>query len=209
MTSKEVELVADLMEQGQHLMSNEGEVKGDSGLRWKRTCFTAKEVCILNNVWGEVKSGTFCAVLGPSGSGKSSLLNVLAGRSASVPGSVSITTDVEVANVRINPVSFRQNIAYVMQDDALMSTSTPREALEFSAQMRLPSDTSKDAIKAKVEGMLVDLGLTECANTMIGGALIKGISGGQRKRVSVGIELITNPKLLFLDEPTVSKSQLI
>lgn len=76
------------------------------------------------------------------------------------------------------------------------------QALTFSANMRLPKATPKDTIAKLVEKTLADLGITECADTMIGGPLIKGISGGQRKRTSVGIELITDPSLLFLDEPT-------
>lgn len=89
-----------------------------------------------------------------------------------------------------------------MQDDSLVETATPREALVFSAKLRLPPDTSHEQIDELVEALLSELGITDCADTMIGGALIKGISGGQRKRTSVGIELITEPSLLFLDEPT-------
>jgi ABC-type multidrug transport system ATPase subunit len=80
-----------------------------------------------------------------------------------------------------------------MQDDSLMATSTPREALRFSATLRLPSTFSSAEIEAKVDKLLLDLGLTDCADVIIGGALIKGISGGQRKRTSVGVEMITDP----------------
>ncbi len=83
-----------------------------------------------------------------------------------------------------------------MQEDALMATATPREALEFSAVLRLPPGTTPEVIKELVEAMLEELGLEGCADTMIGGALIKGISGGQKKRTSVGIEIITNPSVL-------------
>lgn len=82
-----------------------------------------------------------------------------------------------------------------MQDDALLATATPREALEFSANMRLPSDISKETIKELVEKTINELGLQSCADVMIGGALIKGISGGQRKRTSVGVEMITSPSV--------------
>ena len=126
---------------------------------------------------------------------------MLAGRSASA-GGISISGNVSVAGQYINPVKFRSNIAYVMQDDALMATSTPREALRFSAAMRLPASTSHEQIETLVTRTLNDLGLNDCADVMIGGALIKGISGGQRKRTSVGVEVITQPSLLFLDEPT-------
>ena len=93
----------------------------------------------------------------------------------------------------INPVTFRKNIAYVMQDDSLMATATPKEALAFSGRMRLPASVTKEQLDAKVDTLLDELGLTECANVLIGGPLIKGISGGQRKRTSVGVELITDP----------------
>ncbi len=93
------------------------------------------------------------------------------------------------------PTKYRKNIAYVMQDDALMATATPREALMFSANMRLPPDTPKEKLTALVDKLLVDLGIDVCADVIIGGALIKGISGGQRKRTSVGVEVITDPSV--------------
>ena len=84
-----------------------------------------------------------------------------------------------------------------MQDDALMATATPREAIMFSANMRMPPDTSKDKLVALVDKLLDDLGLTVCADVIIGGALIKGISGGQRKRTSVGVEVVSDPDVSF------------
>jgi len=142
-----------------------------------------------------------CAIMGPSGAGKSSLLNVLAGRSAPAPG-IAITGTVTVAGVPINPVVFRKHIAYVMQDDALMATQTPEDALRFSATLRLPDTMTPEEIDKLVQSSLVALGIDGCKDVMIGGPMIKGISGGQRKRTSIGIEIITNPRLLFLDEPT-------
>lgn len=156
---------------------------------------------ILQQCWGDVKAGEVCAIMGPSGAGKSSLLNVLAGRSAPAAG-INVNGSVKVGGQVINPVAFRKNIAYVMQDDSLMSTATPRECLRFSARLRLHPDTTDEDIEVKVTKMLKQLGLLECADTMVGGEMIKGISGGQRKRTSVGVEIITNPTLLFLDEPT-------
>ena len=104
-----------------------------------------------------------------------------------------------IGNTEINPVQYRKHIAYVMQDDALMATATPRESLQFSANLRLPSSTPKEEIDTLVEDVLKELGLVDCADVMVGGPLIKGISGGQRKRTSVGVEIITDPALLFLD----------
>lgn len=170
-------------------------------LKWMNVDFKVKDKQILKDCWGHVPSGSICAIMGGSGAGKSSLLNVLAGRSAPAPGT-SITGRVNVSGKDINPVTYRQNIAYVMQEEALLATATPREALEFSARLRLPPSTTTESIKEIVESLLEDLGLMVCADVMIGGPLIKGISGGQKKRTSVGVELITNPSLLFLDEPT-------
>lgn len=146
------------------------------------------------------------------------MLNVLAGRSSSVgdvhaSGKVStphnlqllslmsLCSQVKIGGRLINPVTYRRNIAYVMQDDCLMPTATPREALAFSARLRLPSTFTDDQITEKVNNLLKALGIEECADTLTGGAMIKGISGGQRKRTSVGIELIT--------EPTVSHRNII
>jgi len=80
-----------------------------------------------------------------------------------------------------------------MQDDSLLATTTPREALRFSAYLRLPAATSQTEIHDRVENLLKDLGLLECADVFVGDENIKGLSGGQRKRTSVGVELITDP----------------
>jgi len=101
----------------------------------------------------------------------------------------------------VHPSSLRKRVAFVMQDDALMATQTPREALRFSAALKKPECSKEDRDKT-VEDLLARLGLQSCADTVIGSALVKGISGGERKRTSVGVELITDPPLVLLDEPT-------
>jgi len=83
-----------------------------------------------------------------------------------------------------------------------MGTQTVRETLMFYANMKLPSTYSEKKKKAKVEQVLVELGLTKVADSLIGSQFQRGISGGEKKRVSIGCELITNPSLLFCDEPT-------
>jgi ABC-type multidrug transport system ATPase subunit len=183
------------------LASLEGGRPEGRDIEWSGVNFSAGEKAILTDCWGKVKSGETCAILGPSGSGKSSLLNVLAGRSTAVDG-LEISHQITVGGKMIDPVSFRRNIAYVMQEDSLMATATPREALRFSAHLRSPQGTSEKEINDMVEQLLTLLGLEECADVLIGNAMIKGISGGQKKRTSVGVELITKPSLLFLDEPT-------
>ena len=141
--------------------------------------------------------------MGPSGAGKTTLLNILAGRATS-RGNVKISSDVRLNNHVVNPadIGVRKNIAFVAQDDSLQVSSTPREAIYFSAKLRLPKTTPEENIKKLVDKMLHELGLTHCADTYVGGALLKGISGGERKRTSVGVELVVRPAMVFLDEPT-------
>lgn len=141
--------------------------------------------------------------MGASGAGKTSLLNVLAGRLQS-NRELRIETEIRLNDYLVDPtdISVRRHIAFVAQDDSLQVTATPREAIRFSARLRLSRDISKEEIDQLTERMLLELGLTACADTIVGGALIKGISGGERKRTSVGVELVTRPGVIFLDEPT-------
>lgn len=92
--------------------------------------------------------------------------------------------------------------AYVTQDDTLMKTLTVREAVFYSAQLLLPDSMSKSEKGRRADDVIKELGLQDAVNTRIGGWGVKGISGGQKRRVSICIEILTRPKLLFLDEPT-------
>lgn len=168
---------------------------------------------ILNNVWGRASNET-TAILGPSGSGKTSLLNILAGRittsancNARCNTNLIVESVISLDGVAVDPTSMqvRRQIAYVAQDDALHISSTPREAILFSAKLRLPKTTTTEELISLTNTMLSELGLSECADTILGGALLKGISGGERKRTSVAVELVTKPTLVFLDEPTSGK----
>eukprot|EP00550_Attheya_septentrionalis_P002132 CAMPEP_0198291248 /NCGR_PEP_ID=MMETSP1449-20131203/8839_1 /TAXON_ID=420275 /ORGANISM="Attheya septentrionalis, Strain CCMP2084" /LENGTH=615 /DNA_ID=CAMNT_0043989865 /DNA_START=103 /DNA_END=1947 /DNA_ORIENTATION=- len=158
---------------------------------------------LLSDVWGEVPKKEITAIMGPSGAGKTSLLNILAGR-ASSRGKLHIDADVRLDNYSVNPTKLevRKQIAFVAQDDSLQVTSTPREAIKFSARLRLPRGVTDHSLDVLTNRMLTELGLTHCAETYVGGALLKGISGGERKRTSVGVELVVKPALVFLDEPT-------
>eukprot|EP00656_Telonema_subtile_P011191 TRINITY_DN1550_c0_g1_i1.p1 TRINITY_DN1550_c0_g1~~TRINITY_DN1550_c0_g1_i1.p1 ORF type:complete len:605 (+),score=137.62 TRINITY_DN1550_c0_g1_i1:137-1951(+) len=165
-------------------------------LSWEGVTYKVGGKLILNNVRGSVPGGQLCAILGPSGAGKSSLLNILAGR-ISNKGGVKVTGAV----LRDNRIAeSNKDIAYVMQDDALIETATPRESIAFSAALRL--GVTGEELEQVVERVLQELDLMECADTMVGGMLVTGLSGGQRKRTSVGVELVTNPSIVFLDEPT-------
>jgi ABC-type multidrug transport system ATPase subunit len=146
---------------------------------------------LLSNVWGEVPKTETTAIMGASGAGKTSLLNILAGRARS-RGGLKIEADVRLNNYAVDPTSIkvRKSIAFVAQDDSLQSTATPREAIRFSAKLRLPRSTTESQLDLLATRMLHELGLTACADTIVGGPLIKGISGGERKRASVGVELV-------------------
>ena len=102
---------------------------------------------------------------------------------------------------QVSGSSLRKRIAYVMQQDILTPTQTVRESLWFSANLRLPNTYTREDKQQMVEKMLKDLGLEKCADTFIGDDMIRGVSGGEKKRTCVGIELM-KPKLIFLDEPT-------
>lgn len=156
---------------------------------------------ILKGVSGQLKPGELSSILGPSGAGKTTLLNVLAGRQRTSGGGYQLNGNIEFGDQVLQPEEIKRRVAYVMQDDTLLPTQTVREALLFSAAMKLPG-SSREEREGKVERLLTSLGLERCADTGIGSSLVKGISGGERKRTSVGVELITNPSVVFLDEPT-------
>lgn len=88
------------------------------------------------------------------------------------------------------------------QDDTLMTTLTVKEAIYYSAQLQLPDSMTKSEKLARANDAIKDMGLQGCVNTRIGGWRVKGLSGGQKRRVSICIEILTRPRLLFLDEPT-------
>ncbi|XP_020258174.1 LOW QUALITY PROTEIN: ABC transporter G family member 11-like [Asparagus officinalis] len=106
-----------------------------------------------------------------------------------------------LVNGRKQTLSFGTS-AYVTQNDILMTTLTVKEAVYYSAELQLPNSMSKSEKKERAEVTIKEMGLQDAVNTSIGGVHSKGISGGQRRRVSICIEILTRPKLLFLDEPT-------
>ena len=158
---------------------------------------------ILSDCCGCAKSGELWAIIGASGAGKSSLLNVLAGRTRH-GGAHQIGGGISINGTPIDPVRYRDRIAYVMQQDALTATATPRECFHFSAALRLPAKEGSDAgaRTARVERLLASLSLAKCADTFVGSPMIRGVSGGEKKRTAIGVEIVTDPSLLFLDEPT-------
>ena len=136
--------------------------------------------------------------MGSSGAGKTTLLDVLSGRK----NTGEITGGMFVNGQSKNPHTFKQNMGYVEQFDTLLPRDTAREAVEFSAALRLPSDTTAEMRSAWVTSVLSMLELLPLENTMIGNVEIGGMSFEQKKRVSIAVELAANPAILFLDEPT-------
>ena len=150
---------------------------------------------ILKGISGSLNGGEVCAILGPSGSGKTSLLNVLANRIRHKGASQRVTGSVLLDGKKLVGGELRKRIAYVMQIDLLFATSTPREAIMFSATLRLPRSTPMSEKRELVEKMIVDMCLQSCANTFCGDDMIRGISGGEKKRTAIGIELVMKPQV--------------
>jgi ABC-type multidrug transport system ATPase subunit/ABC-type multidrug transport system permease subunit len=157
-----------------------------------------ESIDLLQNVNGYFEPGTVTALMGSSGAGKTTLLDVLAGRK---------NMGVMKGEMYLNGIPkaeryFRKIMGYVEQFDSLSAKATPREAVEFSAALRLASDISKDQREAWVNSVLEMMDLEPIQDELIGSALTGGMSFEQRKRVSIAVELAANPSILFLDEPT-------
>lgn len=153
---------------------------------------------ILNNLTGYFSHGRLTGILGPSGAGKTSLIELLSGQSKTgiVTGNLYLNGNPSNINT-IKKIS-----GFVFQDDIILKTMTVKEALYMSALLRLPETISNEEKENKVNEMISLLHLENCKDTIVGDSLSKGISGGERKRLSVGMEMITNPSIIFLDEPT-------
>jgi len=160
-----------------------------------------KQLRVLSGVTGAIRGGRVAAIMGPSGAGKTSLLNVLAGRTsrgAALDGRLLVNGEKHAAAAaRLRPAT-----GYVPQEDVLCAALTVRECLEFSAATRLPPSTPCSKRRAVVDDVMQVLGLAAHRNRVVGDVLKRGLSGGQRKRVNVGTELVADPTLLFADEPT-------
>lgn len=153
---------------------------------------------ILKGISGSFHPGRMTAIMGASGSGKTTLLNAISGRLSGgfINGGISVNGS------SVSSSEMRKISGFVHQEDVLMSTMTPREIIRMSAQLRLPESMSKDDKESRVKDILILMNMIEAADTVIGSALVHGISGGEKKRTCIATEMITNPSILFLDEPT-------
>jgi ABC-type multidrug transport system permease subunit/ABC-type multidrug transport system ATPase subunit len=177
-----------------------GLVRNSSIFTWRDLFYTIKapygDRILLNNVQGYVKPGNLTALMGSSGAGKSTLLDVLAQRKTEGTIHGSIQLDGQPL-----PISFQRSVGYCEQLDVHEPYSTVREALEFSALLRQSRETQRDEKLAYVETIIDLLELHDLADTLIGQEGT-GLSIEQRKRVTIGFELVSKPRILFLDEPT-------
>ncbi|CAH2064075.1 unnamed protein product [Thlaspi arvense] len=154
---------------------------------------------LLDDVSGEACDGDILAILGASGAGKSTLIDALAGRVAkeSLRGTVTLNGEKVLQSRLLKVIS-----AYVMQDDLLFPMLTVKETLMFASEFRLPRSLPKSKKMERVEALIDQLGLRNAVDTIIGDEGHRGVSGGERRRVSIGIDIIHDPIVLFLDEPT-------
>lgn len=137
--------------------------------------------------------------MGPSGAGKSSLLNVLTGSKKLAQGEVLLN------GIRVRR-NMRGNYAFIPQENVLFPGLTPRQSLHYAARLLKPEWMTHEEREKHVDALLGRLQLLKCADTVVGSASKRGISGGERKRTSIALDLIASPMILFVDEPTSGMS---
>ncbi|XP_029414478.1 ATP-binding cassette sub-family G member 8 isoform X2 [Nannospalax galili] len=153
----------------------------------------------IQNLSFKVRSGQMLAIIGSSGCGRDSLLDVITGRDH---GGKMTSGQIWINGQPSTPQLVRKSVAHVRQHDQLLPNLTVKETLAFVAQMRLPRTFSQAQRDKRVEDVIAELRLRQCANTRVGNTYVRGVSGGERRRVSIGVQLLWNPGILILDEPT-------
>lgn len=153
----------------------------------------------INKLNLRVRSGQMLAVIGSSGCGKTSLLDIITCRDE---GGTMTSGQILINGKPNTPRVVRKTIAHVRQDDRLLPHLTVRETLVFVAKLRLPTHFTKAQRDKRVDDVIAELRLRQCANTRVGNDYVRGVSGGERRRVSIAVQLLWNPGILILDEPT-------
>ena len=180
-------------------LQNVSPIENQNVLYWEGINYSVNDklqghLDIIKNVSGLSKSGRLLAIMGSSGSGKTTLLDILCGRILSNKRTGSVTFNGKDTS--------RMRFAYVPQQDLLLNTATVRETLETAARLRIPNLQTAD-LNQRIETVLNDLGLKHRENAMVGGGEIRSLSGGERRRVSIGQEIVSaNNQVLCLDECT-------
>ncbi|XP_074276383.1 ABC transporter G family member 24-like isoform X2 [Silene latifolia] len=153
---------------------------------------------LLKNLTGKIMAGHISAVMGPSGAGKTTFLTALAGKATGCTQNGLILVNGRPESIH----SYKKIVGFVPQDDIVHGNLTVEENLWFSARCRLSSHLPRADKVLILERVIMNLGLQEVRDSLVGTVEERGISGGQRKRVNVGLEMVMEPSLLFLDEPT-------
>ncbi|XP_050347011.1 ATP-binding cassette sub-family G member 1-like [Nymphalis io] len=153
--------------------------------------FAGGRKTILNEVSGQFNAGDLSVIIGQSGAGKSSLMDILAGYTKPTNGSICV-------NGRIrNEKMFRRRSCYILQDDKIHEMLTIQESLTIAAELKLGNHVSKQQKQQRIEEIIASLGVTKVRNSRA-----CNLSGGQKKRLAIGLELVNDPPVMFLDEPT-------
>ncbi|CAJ1974791.1 unnamed protein product [Sphenostylis stenocarpa] len=176
----------------QLIREEDGHVAQDEAKTEERSCSGVRHV--LKNVNCIAKPREILAIVGPSGAGKSSLLKILAGKASSQSGCILVNQE------PVDKAQFKKNSGYVTQKDTLFPLLTVEETIMFSAKLRLC--LPQEQLCSRVKSLILELGVSHIARTRIGDDRVRGISDGERRRVSIGVEIIHDPKVLILDEPT-------
>lgn len=179
-------------------LSSRGVVFEWNILKYKVKLKKRKTLTVLRNITGRAESGSFNAIMGPSGCGKTSLLDCLALRARDFKGGLALDG---------KPLTgeFFLNTGYVNQKELFFAHLTVREHLLFHAINRLSRIRTQAQCEARVDTVMEEVDLTRVANQKIGGGdlyVVAGLSGGERKRLNIATELLADPRLLLLDEPT-------
>lgn len=193
----------------QNLIQNNNTTEKDQfTLTWEKISLSIskKAICgpsssfnILEDVSGFAKSGECLAILGASGSGKSTLLNILS-KKLNKTSNMTYSGSVKLNQQEMSWNKFKNFIGFVMQRDLFFENLTVQEVFDFIGALRPQQKGKKDQVDPTT--VVDDLNLEPACNTFVGGKFRKGISGGEKRRLSLGAELLANPRILFLDEPT-------